>query len=142
MNEIFLSNAHEKIKNNLAYSGTTLEIFLTCTNITDHQHVRFNKSREPKHTTGAFWTTIGLEGAAHWAILRGVELKHTPLIMECNIGSQDIGPIPQNQEIPVTRIPIVVPPWRDVRRVMPSRLGGIAISSESGIYGYLKKKYL
>lgn len=24
--------------------------------------------------------------------------------MECDIGNQDIGPVPQNQEIPVTRI--------------------------------------
>ncbi len=87
--------------------------------------------------------------------VEGVELLVTFYTSDKNIA--DVKKILNKNQMPVLSIhqslqnkrfiPIVVPPWRDVRRVIPSRLGGIAISSESGILRdlrllrYLKKKY-
>lgn len=84
----------------IAYSGTTLENYLICAYLQDGQ-VYFQKGREPRHTTGAFWPVPKIESAAHWAINRAVELGHTPLIIECDIGDRPFEPIKQDEEVPV-----------------------------------------
>lgn len=97
MKETLKSNHPERIPLMYAFSGTTRENFLTCSNVLNEQ-VYYSKNKELRHTVSAtFFATPDLEGACHWAILRALELGHQPLIMKAKLTDQRAYLISANQ---------------------------------------------